>query len=363
MAFYTSDYSVAEVDYISGEVTTVGPGTVVINATSFSNGAVGANCTIQVVSPTPINPYQTVQAESYSAQQGTLLSSGGTAVGYINNGDWLRFDNVDLGGPLSATVRASSNTAGGTVEFRADAVDGPLIGTVAISNTGGWQAFQDFNNFIETDLPPVTGVRSLYLVFKGGSGYLFDVNYFYFATEVSATGLAFINCPDTLAVGETFDLDAVITPANTTNQFLAHYTSDYAVADVDYISGEVTAIGPGTVVINATSFSNGAVSANCTIQVVPSATTARVATTVSRTPTTEFADGDAFSLDVYPNPSAGTYRVMLPEPTHVRVTDLIGRTVLDQQLDAGKQQLDLTSQRSGIYLLTVGQRRVKLIKE
>ena len=309
-----------------------------------------------------INPYQTVQAESFSAQQGTRLVSSGTAVGYINKGDWLRFDNVNLGGPLSAMVRASSNTSGGTVEFRADAVDGPLIGTVAISNTGGWQTFQDFNNFIETDLPPVTGVRPLYLVFRGGSGYLFDVNYFYFQTEVVATSLAFTNCPGTLEVGETFDLDAALIPANTTNQFLAHYTSDYAVADVNYISGEVTALGPGTVVISATSFSNGAVSANCTIQVVPSAA-ARVATTATRTPATEFADGDAFSLDVYPNPSAGTYRVMLPEPTHVRVTDLIGRTVFDQQLDAGKQQLDLTSQRSGVYLLTVGQRRVKLIKE
>ncbi len=49
-----------------------------------------------------VDARSTIQAENYQAQSGTQLetttdSGGGQDVGYINNGNWLRYDNVDFG--------------------------------------------------------------------------------------------------------------------------------------------------------------------------------------------------------------------------------------------------------------------------
>lgn len=47
----------------------------------------------------------TVQAESYAAQSGVALETtadtgGGQNAAYLADGDWMRFDNVDLGGAV-----------------------------------------------------------------------------------------------------------------------------------------------------------------------------------------------------------------------------------------------------------------------
>src|SRR3954452_13764655 len=63
----------------------------------------------------------TVQAESYSAQSGAQTedtgdAGGGRNVGWLADGDWLRYDNVNLGlaGAHNATLRlASASSAGG----------------------------------------------------------------------------------------------------------------------------------------------------------------------------------------------------------------------------------------------------------
>jgi hypothetical protein len=44
-------------------------------------------------------------------------------------------------GPLSGQIFASSNTTGGTVEFRIGSPQGNLIATAEIPNTGGWKNF------------------------------------------------------------------------------------------------------------------------------------------------------------------------------------------------------------------------------
>jgi len=48
---------------------------------------------------------------------------------------------------------------------------GPLLGTINISNTGGWNNYKTFSKKISSR----GGVRDLYLVFKGGSGGLFNL--------------------------------------------------------------------------------------------------------------------------------------------------------------------------------------------
>src|SRR3954449_8104719 len=66
----------------------------------------------------------TVQAESYAAQSGTQLEAtadtgGGQNVAYLANGDWLRYDGVDLGaaGTLTVQARVASAVGTGSVEL------------------------------------------------------------------------------------------------------------------------------------------------------------------------------------------------------------------------------------------------------
>ncbi|SMD43726.1 Por secretion system C-terminal sorting domain-containing protein [Aquiflexum balticum DSM 16537] len=219
------------------------------------------------------DPYSIVQAEDFSEQSGIQLSNSGGAVGYVNNGDYIQFDNVTFGrGPLSGQITASSNTAGGTVEFRIGSPQGNLIATAKIPNTGGWTRFLPFDIAvidpnIYADGTTYLGNKTLYLVFKGGSGFLLDVDNFIFEdSDVIIEDLRFTNCPTKpLTVGDTIDLDVIISPSNTTNQFVAFVASDGT--SVDYISGKFTASAPGIITVSATSFSDGSVYDVCTITI------------------------------------------------------------------------------------------------
>ncbi|MFE6650411.1 glycoside hydrolase family 16 protein, partial [Nocardioides sp. NPDC057772] len=82
--------------------------------------------------------YSTIQAESYNAQSGTQTeattdSGGGQNVGYLSNGDWLRYDGVNFGSTPARTFSArvaSGAPAGvsGLVEVRLDNVNNAPIG-------------------------------------------------------------------------------------------------------------------------------------------------------------------------------------------------------------------------------------------
>jgi hypothetical protein len=54
--------------------------------------------------------------------------------------------------------------------------DNNLVGTCAVTPTGGWGNWQDFSCNLTS---PVTGVHTLYLVFEG-EGYLYNFNWFVF---------------------------------------------------------------------------------------------------------------------------------------------------------------------------------------
>ncbi len=117
-----------------------------------------------------------IQAEDYDAQNGIQIV-GGFKVGYINNNDWIRFEDFDFSGASSVSVRASSGKSGGTIELRAGGANGDLLGKVTVSNTGGWNTMKTFTGSINDD----SNNSDLYLVFKGGSGYLLDVDSFSFS--------------------------------------------------------------------------------------------------------------------------------------------------------------------------------------
>jgi len=132
--------------------------------------------------------YGTIQAESFSAQSGTQLeptadAGGGQDMGFIANGDWAQYANVDFGSSpahqFSARV-ASGAAAGvsGLVEVRLDSRSNAPIGSFAIANTGGWQSWRT----VPANISAVTGVHTVFLTFTSGQPADFvNVNWFTFA--------------------------------------------------------------------------------------------------------------------------------------------------------------------------------------
>ncbi|MFJ8733893.1 PQQ-dependent sugar dehydrogenase [Streptomyces bauhiniae] len=124
------------------------------------------------------------QAEHYTGSSGVTLQSkdtahGGKTVGDIHNGDWISFTPYALGNAKKITARVSSGGAGGTLEIRAGSAKGTLLGKATVPVTGGWETFQD----VSADLSRAPkGTTTLFLVFKGGTGALFDVDDFTFTT-------------------------------------------------------------------------------------------------------------------------------------------------------------------------------------
>lgn len=143
----------------------------------------------------PISPFTKVEAEVYDGASGIQTeacsdTNGGDDVGYIENGDYTVYQNVDFGdGATSFQARvASSNANGGNIEIRLDKPDGTKIGTCTVAGTGGWQTWTDVKCKVDT----VSGKHDLYLVFKGGSDYLFNLNWFTFEKYVPTTSTTIV---------------------------------------------------------------------------------------------------------------------------------------------------------------------------
>jgi hypothetical protein len=132
--------------------------------------------------------YSTIQAESYSSQSGTQTETcsdagGGQDVGWIANGDWLGYANVDFGGggATQFSARVASGAAGGVsglVQVALDSPNAAPIGSFAIANTGGWQSWRT----VPANISRVTGVHTVYLTFASGQPADFvNVNWFTFS--------------------------------------------------------------------------------------------------------------------------------------------------------------------------------------
>ncbi|MER7001526.1 carbohydrate-binding protein [Dactylosporangium sp. NPDC000555] len=129
------------------------------------------------------------QAEHFSAQSGIQIAShasaeGGSTVGFIDNGDWISFSPYLLNNATQFTARVSSAASGGTIEVRAGSATGTLLGTATVTSTGSWETFTNVTANISG--APSTAT-TLYLVFKGGAGNLFDLDAFTFSTGTPTT--------------------------------------------------------------------------------------------------------------------------------------------------------------------------------
>jgi PKD repeat protein len=127
------------------------------------------------------------QAEHFTAQSGIQLADhataeGGRTVGFVDSGDWISFQPYALGNATTFTARVSSGTTGGTIEVRAGSATGTLLASLPVTSTGSWDTFANVSANL-SNRP--AGSTTLFLVFRGGAGNLFDVDSFTIATAGS----------------------------------------------------------------------------------------------------------------------------------------------------------------------------------
>lgn len=153
-----------------------------LTVNSFPEGVVTLSPETSVVTPTPaVSAFETIEAESYSAQEGIKtedLSTGGQNIGFIENGDYAVYSRLDFGdGAVSFGGKISGNAC--TMELYLDSMNGSPAATVNFKGTSGFSDYQD----IMFNIPKITGTHNLYIKFTGGDGYLMNADSFIFSTE------------------------------------------------------------------------------------------------------------------------------------------------------------------------------------
>jgi arabinoxylan arabinofuranohydrolase len=144
-----------------------------------------------------VNPYDTIQAETICWESGVKTekcTEGGIDVDSIHNGDYIKVKGVDFGtGADSFSARVASAANGGAIELRLDSQTGSLVGTCAVSGTGGWQTWVTKTCAVSG----ASGVHDLYLKFTGSGGALFNFNWWkYTQAQTRAIGALGIKAGD-----------------------------------------------------------------------------------------------------------------------------------------------------------------------
>jgi hypothetical protein len=138
--------------------------------------------------PTGVDAYAILQAEKADGQNGvqpqdTEDKDGGQNIGWVANGDSLRFDDVNFGDtPATGLVARVASEVGdgvnGRMEIRIDSPTNPPVGSLPIESTGGWQTWRSQ----ATDISAVTGVHTVFLTFAADRGDDFlNLNYVKFS--------------------------------------------------------------------------------------------------------------------------------------------------------------------------------------
>ncbi|MDP4183504.1 MAG: carbohydrate-binding protein, partial [Bacillota bacterium] len=161
----------------------------------------------------PRSAFSQIEAEDFNSQSGIqseTCNEGGQNVGYIENGDYAVYNNINFGsGATSFQARVSSGSSGGDIEIRLDSVSGPLVGKCSVSATSDWQTWTTAS----CNITGANGTHDLYLKFTGGSGYLFNMNWWKFGANTPITTSTPTSTP-TSGVSADLNHDGVINMAD-----------------------------------------------------------------------------------------------------------------------------------------------------
>jgi len=123
-----------------------------------------------------LDPYIRNEAETIAWESGVRTAQGhdvGVYVTHITNGGYIEVCGVDFAKKRKPrfTANVASAHDGGSIHLHLDRADGPEIGVLPVSSTGGSDRWQT----VTTLVSPATGIHDLYFVFEGsGGGELFS---------------------------------------------------------------------------------------------------------------------------------------------------------------------------------------------
>lgn len=124
-----------------------------------------------------LNPFERVEAETIAWSEGLKTASDsntGVYVTKIDNGDYIKVRSVDFGkGATNFEAAVSSLLPGASLEIHVDKIDGDLLGTLKLEETGSVQNWE----VQSCSVKKVKGVHDVYLVFKGDRGDLFNFDW------------------------------------------------------------------------------------------------------------------------------------------------------------------------------------------
>ncbi|MFB9276459.1 carbohydrate-binding protein [Cohnella cellulosilytica] len=132
--------------------------------------------------------YAKVEAEDYSGSYkvsiaATVDEGGGSMVRSTDHNDYVYYTNLNLGeGTNEFQLRYATPNTDGTVEFRVDGPDGPLLGSLLLPSTGSWTTYQT----VSIPVTGAAGIKNVYMVFKkASSGSVADINWFSYTTHTT----------------------------------------------------------------------------------------------------------------------------------------------------------------------------------
>jgi uncharacterized protein YjdB len=169
----------------------------------------------------------------------------------------------------------------------------------------------------------------------------------------NVTGVSLNITSQDMSINQTLQLTATVQPSNATDKSVSWSSSNASVATVSS-SGLVKAVAPGMAVITVTT-NDGNKRASCNI-------------TVSSDDTGNgYIDLDA-AVHIYPNPanSAITIENMPSDARVIQIFNLAGHLVYSHDVQNSLKSsvnLNISSFSAGIYIIKVGNYRVKLVKK
>lgn len=116
-----------------------------------------------------INPYKRVEAETMAWSQKCSIAQHADVGVYVtstrmNGYTKVREVNFGIKSPKSFSASLAAGVDGGILEVRLDSISGPIISSIQLSRTGGWEIFKTFTMGLKQE---VTGKHDVFFCFNG----------------------------------------------------------------------------------------------------------------------------------------------------------------------------------------------------
>ncbi len=152
------------------------------------------------------------------SNKSSIATSDGNVIKNFKNNEWIEFEGINLVPTQNMVkLRIASAVSGGTIEIRSGSLDGTLLGTVAVPNTGN---LNTYTNDVCATIQPQTGIFNLFFSYKNeNSG---ECNFDWFEFTFSATATAIIQAEDYIGKSSSPYVSGGVMNATNSNNWLEY---------------------------------------------------------------------------------------------------------------------------------------------